>query len=136
MTTDLMYLAFTAALTATLWIPYIACQIMSNGIPKPVNYVDPTPRPVPLWGKRADRTYMNAVESFAPFAVMVLLVHITGKANSTTAFCAMFFFWMRVVHATVYLLGIPYIRTVSFTAGYFAVMTLFWQLMMGTGAAA
>ena len=31
MTTDLWYLALTAILTAALWIPYIACQVMTNG---------------------------------------------------------------------------------------------------------
>ncbi|MBM3345646.1 MAG: hypothetical protein FJY55_03990 [Betaproteobacteria bacterium] len=81
MTTDLHYLALTAILTAALWIPYIACQVMTNGFLSRQNYVDPTPRPVPLWGKRADRTYMNAVEVFAPFAALVLIAHVAGKAN-------------------------------------------------------
>jgi hypothetical protein len=31
---------------------------MTNGFLAPPNYVDPTPRPVPLWGKRADRAYL------------------------------------------------------------------------------
>jgi hypothetical protein len=55
MTPDLRYLAFTAMLTASLWIPYVVCQVMTNGMLTPANYVDPTPRPLPLWGKRADR---------------------------------------------------------------------------------
>ena len=55
MTTDLFYLALTAMLTAALWIPYIACQVMTNGPLSGENYVDPAPRPVPLWGQRAHR---------------------------------------------------------------------------------
>jgi len=55
MSTDLKYLAFTAILTASLWIPYVIAQVTTNGPLKPQNYVDPTPRPLPLWGKRADR---------------------------------------------------------------------------------
>jgi hypothetical protein len=31
MSTDLKYLAFTAILTASLWIPYAACQVIING---------------------------------------------------------------------------------------------------------
>ncbi len=50
MSTDLKYLAFTAILTATLWIPYVIAQVTTNGPLKPQNYVDPTPRPLPLWG--------------------------------------------------------------------------------------
>jgi uncharacterized MAPEG superfamily protein len=71
MTTDLRYLAYTAILTAALWIPYIVSQLMANGPLEPANYKDPSPRPVPLWGKRADRAYLNAVEVFAPFAALV-----------------------------------------------------------------
>ena len=42
MTTDLWYLALTAGLTAALWIPYIACQVMTNGFLARENYVDPS----------------------------------------------------------------------------------------------
>jgi uncharacterized MAPEG superfamily protein len=101
MTTDLKYLAFTAMLTAALWIPYVVCQVMTNGFLAPPNYVDPSPRPVPLWGKRADRAYLNAVEVFAPFAALVVITHIAGKANAMTAFWAISFFWLRVAHAVV-----------------------------------
>ena len=129
MSPDLKYLAFTAILTASLWIAYIACQVMTNGALTTLNYVDPTPRPVPLWGRRADRTYMNAVETFAPFAALVIAVHLTGKANSMTAFWATSFFWLRLAHAVVYLLGIPYLRTLLFTLGYVAVVGIFWEFI-------
>ena len=129
MSTDLKYLAFTAILTASLWIPYIVCQVMTNGNLAPQNYVDPTPRPVPLWGARANRAHLNAVESFAPFAAMVIVVHLAGKANAMTAFWAMFFFWMRVIHAIVYWFGVPYLRTLTYTLGYVAILGLAWQLL-------
>ena len=47
MTTDLWDLACTAMLTAALWIPYIACQVMTNGPLSEENYADPAPLPVP-----------------------------------------------------------------------------------------
>src|SRR5262249_54703360 len=88
MTTDLTYLAWTALLTAALWIPYIYAQVTTGGFLKPEEYRDPTSRQValPFWGKRADRTHLNAVETFAPFAALVLVAHIAGKANAMTAF--------------------------------------------------
>ena len=129
MTVDLRYLAYTAILTAALWIPYIIAQVATNGFLTPVNYVDPTPRPVPFWGKRADRTYLNAVEAFAPFAALVIIANLTGKANATTAFWAMCFFWLRLAHAVVYLLAVPYIRTLIFTLGFVAVAGIFWELI-------
>jgi uncharacterized MAPEG superfamily protein len=129
MTTDLRYLAYTAILTAALWIPYVVAQVMTNGFLAPPNYVDPTPRPVPLWGKRADRTYLNAVEVFAPFAALVIVAHLAGKANALTAFWTICFFWLRLAHAVVYLLGVPYVRTVIFTLGFVCVVGIFWQLI-------
>src|SRR5450432_3309123 len=102
---------------------------MSNGPLTPPNYVDPTPRPVPLWGKRADRTYLNAVEVFAPFAALVIVAHLTGKANAMTAFWAASFFWLRLLHTIVYLLGVPYIRTLVFTLGFVAVAGIFWEVI-------
>jgi uncharacterized MAPEG superfamily protein len=129
MTTDLKYLAFTAMLTAALWIPYVVCQVMTNGFLAPPNYVDPSPRPVPLWGKRADRAYLNAVEVFAPFAALVVIAHIAGKANAMTAFWAISFFWLRVAHAVVYLLAVPFVRTLIFTLGFVAVAGIFVELV-------
>jgi len=129
MTADLTYLAYTAVLTAALWIPYVVCQVLTNGPLTPGNYRDPTPRPLPLWGRRADRAYLNAVEVFAPFAALVIVAHLTGRSNGMTAFWAAWFFWMRLIHAVVYWFAIPYIRTLAFTAGFVAVAGIFWELI-------
>jgi uncharacterized MAPEG superfamily protein len=129
MTTDLKYLAFTAILTAALWIPYVVAQVTTNGPLSPANYVDPAPRAVPLWGQRALRAHLNAVEGFAPFAALVIVAHVAGKANAMTAFWAGCFFWLRLAHAVVYLTAIPYLRTVIFTLGFVAVVGIFWEVI-------
>ena len=72
---------------------------------------------------------MNAVEAFAPFAALVIIAQLTGKANAMTAFFAACFFWLRLTHAVVYLFAIPYIRTVVFTLGFVAVGGIFWELV-------
>jgi uncharacterized MAPEG superfamily protein len=82
-----------------------------------------------LWGKRADRAYLNAVEVFAPFAALVIVAQLAGKADAMTAFWAMSFFWMRVAHAAVYWFAIPYLRTVIFTLGFVAVAGIFWEVI-------
>src|ERR1700716_447221 len=129
MSTDLKYLALTAFLTASLWIPYVACQVMTNGFLTPPNYIDPTPRPLPDWGKRANRTYVNAVETFAPFAALVIVAHLAGKANAMTAFWAGCYFWLRLAPAAGYLRAIPLVRTILFTLGYVAVAGIFWEVV-------
>ena len=129
MTTDLRYLVYTAILTGSLWIPYIVSQVMTNGFLAPANYVDPKPRPVPLWGERAHRAYLNAVETFAPFAALVIVAQIAGKANGMTAFWAATYFWARFVHAVVYWAGIPYVRTLAFVVGFVAEIGIFWEIV-------
>jgi uncharacterized MAPEG superfamily protein len=69
------------------------------------------------------------VEVFAPFAALVIVAHIAGKANAMTAFWTICFFWLRLAHAVVYLLGVPYVRTVIFTLGFVCVLGIFWQLI-------
>ena len=88
MSTELKYLALTSLLTASLWIPYVVAQVITNGPLSGQNYVDPTPRPVPLWGQRAHRAYLNAVETFAPFAALVIAVQLAGKNDGMTVFWA------------------------------------------------
>lgn len=129
MSTELKYLALTSLLTASLWIPYIVAQVTTNGTLKPQNYIDPTPRPVPLWGQRAHRVYLNAVETFAPFAALVIAVQLAGKNDSMTAFWATSFFWVRVAHAVVFLAAIPFIRTILFVLGWICVIGLFIEFM-------
>ncbi len=129
MTTELRYLAYTALLTALLWIPYVACQVKTNGFLQPANYRDPTSRPVPFWGERAHRAYLNAVETFAPFAALVIVAQLAGKTNGETTVLAMAFFWLRLAHAVVYLLAIPFVRTLIFTLGVACVVGLFWEVI-------
>lgn len=130
MTVELKYLALTALLTAALWIPYIACQVMTNGLLSGENYRNPAPRPVPLWGQRANRAHINAVETFAPFAALVLVAHIAGRESAMTAFWTMAFFWIRVAYTVVYLAAVPFVRTVLFTLGFVAVCGIAWAVLV------
>lgn len=130
MTTDLKYLSYVAILTAALWIPYVVCQVTTNGPLQPKNYADPAlPRPIPPWGLRAHRAYLNAAEVFAPFAALVIVAQLSGKADAMTAFWSASFFWSRLAHAIVYWAGIPYLRTVLFTLGFVAEAGIFWELV-------
>lgn len=130
MATDLKYLAYMSMLTAALWIPYIVCQVMNNGPLQPKNYLDPSlPRPVPAWGQRAHRAYLNAVEVFAPFAALVIAAQLSGKANAMTAFWSASFFYLRLAHAIVYWAGLPYVRTVLFTLAFITEVGIFWEVV-------
>ena len=114
MTTDLFYLALTAALAAVLWIPNAVAIATQHGVISPADFREATEKPLEGWGQRAKRTHLNMVENLAPFAVLVIVAHLSGMANEQTAFWAQVFFWARVAHAGSYIAGIPYVRTAAF----------------------
>jgi uncharacterized MAPEG superfamily protein len=65
------------------------------------------------WAGRARRAHLNMVENLVLFAALVLIVAVANKANATTATGAMIFFWARVAYAVIYLIGIPWLRTLA-----------------------
>lgn len=135
MTPDLMWLAYTAALTAILWVPYVLGIVVSNGIMTPGYYNDPTPSELPAWVKRCNRAHINAVESLVPFAAVVLIANVANIANETTAMWAMVFFYARLAHAVVYWIGIPYLRTLIFAVGLIATLLIFYEVISAAPAA-
>jgi uncharacterized MAPEG superfamily protein len=72
---------------------------------------------------------LNATEVFAPFAALVVVAQLTGKADTMTAFWSASFFWLRLAHSIVYWAGIPYLRTVLFTLAFLAEAGIFWEVI-------
>jgi uncharacterized MAPEG superfamily protein len=87
------------------------------------------PLELPDWAARAKRGHANMVENLAPFAVLVLVAHVAGKANATTALGATLFFWSRVAHFVVYTLGIPYVRTLVFAIASVGELMILFQIL-------
>lgn len=74
--------------------------------------------PVPLTGVagRVDRALHNFLETFAFFAVAVLVVVATQRGTAQTALGAQVYLWARVAYLPVYAAGIPYLRTLIWAA--------------------
>ena len=116
MTTELFYLALSAVLSLVMWVPYILGRIVAWGPIEVVGYPE-RELPQPKWCLRLKAAHYNHVENLAPFAVLVLVVHLAGLNNELTALGATIFFFARLVHAVVYALGVPLVRTLAFAAG-------------------
>ena len=128
MTTDLFFLTLSAGLCAILWVPYILSRVQTWGLVNAVGYPENPPE-LPAWARRAYRTHQNMVENLAPFAALVLVAHVAGVANETTALGAMLFFWARVAHAIVFILGIPWLRTLAFVVSWIGILLIFLQII-------
>jgi uncharacterized MAPEG superfamily protein len=126
MTTELRYLIFTAILTSALWIPVVIGYVSARGRLKPADYKVAPTSPLPEWVNRANRAHMNAVESFAPFAAVVLAAHATQVSTPVTSTSAAVFFAARAAHAVVHIAGISFLmaRTLIFTVAWGAFITL------------
>lgn len=117
MTTDLWMLVYSALLTIV--IPYAGITrllTLPGGMTWGLGNRDDSFE-VPAWIERTRRAHANMAENLAPFACLVLVAHVAGKADATTAMGAQIFFVARVAHAGVYIAGIPVLRTLIFAAG-------------------
>lgn len=69
------------------------------------------------WNDRLNRAIDNLKEAVVIFMPLSIAVQLLGLSNETTALGAQIFVAARIVHAIVYTLGVPWIRTVAWTAG-------------------
>lgn len=128
MTHELTYLVLVATFTALLWVPYILNLVMVRGLTDAVGYPS-DPQPLAPWATRLKAAHYNAVENLAVFAALVITSHLAGVLNDVTLLATTVYFWARVVHAIVYAMAIPWLRTLSFAVGWLCCMALAAQLL-------
>lgn len=128
MSGELFWLALTVALCVVIWIPYTALYGGIVGLKSGTTDVPPTAR-LPEWAQRCHRAHMNLIETLVPFAILILMLNVTGKADSTTVAAAAVFFFARVAHAAIYAMGIPFLRTPAFAVSWLVCLYLLWQVL-------
>jgi len=129
MTTDLWMLVWSAVLC--LVIPYPGVTVLlqlPGGWAWGIGNRDST-FTVPAWIERTRRAHANMVENLIPFACLVLVAHVGGKANASTAFAAQLFLAARVLYTLVYMAGIPLLRTLIFAIAVLADFLILMQIL-------
>lgn len=134
MTSEIYWLTLTATLTGLLSVVYVINIIVRQWPGKGLRILASPPEPGEdryawEWGERAYGAHMNAVENLVVFAPLALAVHVTGSSNETTVLACAIYFWARLIHALFYIVGIPYVRTISWTVGLIATLSLAFQLL-------
>lgn len=130
MTIELKFLVWVAAFTMVMWVPYILNTIAVRGLKDAVGYPE-HPKPLAAWASRLKAAHYNAIENLAVFATLVLATQFAGISNETTVLACSVYLWARVAHAAAYALGIPWVRTLAFAAGFFCQLLLALQLLGG-----
>ena len=129
MTPELKYLAWSAVLTALLWIPYILDVIVRNGLTTAVGY--PPALVMSPWAERLKKAHYNAVENLVVFASLVLVANALEISNNATTSAAAAYFWARLVHPVAYTLAIPWVRTLAFAVAWGGILCIAWQVLAG-----
>ncbi len=128
MTIELTYLAWMALVCILMWLPHVSARGLIIGPAQAAGYPDEEPE-LPKWIGRARRAHANMVENLAAFGVLVLIAHVAGVNNEMTALGAALFFWGKLVHTAVFIMGIPYARTLAFLVAWIGMLLIFYQLI-------
>lgn len=128
MTADLLVLLSLAVLTELLTLPPLVARASARGGIRWIFYNrDTVLEGVAPWGDRAVRAHANLADNLAIYAAVIGIAHITGATNGTTMIAGILLLAARVLHAAVYMAGIPYLRTAVFAVGQIAMLTYVWQ---------
>jgi uncharacterized MAPEG superfamily protein len=129
MRTEIATLIWISAFTGVLWIPYVLNRLVVRGIVSTVSYpVDPPP--LSPWAQRLRAAHANAVENLVVFAALILAAQAVGVSTPLTAMAGVLYLWSRVLHAIVYTMAVPWLRTIAFTGGFAAQMMVAWELLV------
>jgi len=115
---ELYWTTLTALFTSILWLPHILQRILEMGpygaLRDPLHDVDTKAD----WAGRAIRAHTNAIENLVVFGVLAIIIQMTAAGTAATGLAAEIFFFSRVAHYGIYILGIPWLRTPVFLIGF------------------
>jgi uncharacterized MAPEG superfamily protein len=120
MTRELFWLTLTVILTGVMWIPYILNRAQVRGLMGAMANPSRTDTPQSEWANRLMFAHDNAVENLVIFAPLVLILNAIDYSSRWTVLACAVYFWARVAHVLVYTFGVPVLRTVTWTVGFFA----------------
>ena len=120
MSRELMWLTLTVVLTGLLWVPYIIDRIMIRGMMGAMANPSRKDKAQSAWAMRLYFAHTNAVENLMIFAPLVLILDSQNHSTESTAIACAVYFWARLAHVVVYVMGVPVLRTLAFAVGFFA----------------
>jgi uncharacterized MAPEG superfamily protein len=128
MTPDLTILIWTVALTFVEVLVAVLGANLQVDLGTLAGNRDGLP-PLTGFAGRAQRAHHNMLESLPLFIALVLIAHVSGKANAMTLLGAELFFWGRLAHWLTYIAGIPWLRTLAWLASVIGMILIFLQLV-------
>jgi uncharacterized MAPEG superfamily protein len=128
MTPELSYLVWSAALTVVLALIAVSGATLEVGLPRLAGNREKMPE-MSSWAGRAARAHGNLLENLILFAVLVFAARFANVSNAMTLLGAQLFFWGRLAHAIIYIIGIPWLRTAAWLVSVIGLLLIFLQLV-------
>lgn len=129
MTIELTYLVWSGLLTIVQLLVASAGTFTRIGLGSAVGNREDMPASFPGWVGRARRAHANMLENLLIFAIFVIAAHLAERNNDMTALGALIFFWARVAFAAAYVLGITWVRSLLWFAGFVGTLMIALQLL-------
>jgi len=107
----------------------VLASVAARGMPWALGPRDEPGKMLGKIGGRLERAYKNFVETFPFFAAAVLVANGLDKHTAMSALGAQIYIWARLLYVPVYVISIPYTRTLVWTAsllGIVLVMSAVW----------
>jgi len=123
-----MYLVWSVALTLVLAVIAVSGATLEVGLPRLAGNREKMPE-MSDWAGRAARAHSNMLENLVLFAVLVIAARLANVSNAMTLLGAQLFFWGRVAHAIIYIIGIPWLRTAAWLVSVVGLLLILLQLV-------
>jgi len=120
-----MQILFCAVLFGLLQLLATALvSVMGRGMPWALGSRDEPGRPLGKYGARFERAFKNFLETFPLFAATVLLASALDRHNAASALGAQIYIWARVLYVPAYIAGVPWVRTLVWTASFVGILMI------------
>jgi uncharacterized MAPEG superfamily protein len=128
-TPEIYWMTLTVFMTALYWLPYVLDRMAVRGLLPAFAGTIPEAGAHSVWAQRAIRAHQNAVENLVVFVPAVLTAHALGISTPATQAAAAVYFFARLTHFFVYMAGVPFARTLAFTAGWLAQIVILASIL-------
>ncbi|MDR3538364.1 MAG: MAPEG family protein [Acetobacteraceae bacterium] len=128
MTPDLVLLAWTAALAVIQMLVAVVGCLSQVGLAALAGNREAMPERTG-WAGRAERAHRNILESLPLFIAFVLIAHLARRTDPMTLLGEELFFAARLAYAVIYVVGIPWLRTVAWCLSVVGLLLIFVELL-------
>ena len=129
MPVELQWLAWSVVLGLAYIVVAASFGTWMRGLFWNLGNRDSEPKGLGIYGARAQRASRNFLETFALFAAATLAVIVAQRGSAQTVLGAQLYFWARVAYLPIYIVGVPYLRTLVWAVSIVGIVMMLAALL-------